>query len=80
MFEIVYDDAGRTPDHEYPISSPKSLRLRCAKNQNNSRYYANNISEWPICIPFIQCNSLELFSSAKHKSKPVNKCFAIFVT
>ena len=24
MFEIVYDD-GRTPDHEYPISSPMSL-------------------------------------------------------
>ena len=27
MFEIVYDD-GRTPDHEYPISSPISLWLR----------------------------------------------------
>ena len=40
MFEIVYDgrttderqtDDIRTPDHEYPISSPMSLRLRLAK-------------------------------------------------
>ena len=27
-FSIV-DDDGQTPDHEYPISSPMSLRLRC---------------------------------------------------
>ena len=26
MFEIVYDD-GRTPDHEYPISSPGELKI-----------------------------------------------------
>ena len=28
------DDDGRTQDHEYPISSPMSLRLRLAKNTN----------------------------------------------
>ena len=34
IFEIVDDDGrtdGRTPEHGYTISSPMSLRLRCAK-------------------------------------------------
>ena len=36
----IVDDDGRTPDHEYPISSPMSLRLRLAKN---------GYQIWPYC-------------------------------
>ena len=33
---------------------------------------ANNVSEWPICIPYLECNQPGLFSGAKQKLNPVN--------
>ena len=34
----IVDDYRRTPDHEYPISSPMSLRLRCVVGQGVEIY------------------------------------------
>ena len=58
----------------------KNKKKEKEKKKKKKKKIQNNVSEWPICIPFIQCNELELFSSAKHKQTPVNKYFSIFVT
>ena len=48
---------GRTPDHEYPISSPMSLRLRWAKKYSNSNYnlFARKLASWFLVRDKVAC-------------------------
>ena len=47
------DDDGRTPDHGYTISSPLSLRLRWAKNQNSNIRIAHQVKVHPLTPPLL---------------------------
>ena len=60
MFEIVYDNDGWTPDHEYPISSPIVRYQTYAKCVESPVIVTNS----PSTYERLFCNSMTLINAS----------------